>query len=80
MTLVDAATGELLCEAPFSFESSATLAAAPRPSARKGLDLSAILDSPNQARVNADFESRYTTAVMLKLSEMTSNGAWPTLH
>lgn len=80
MTLVDAAIGELLCEAPFSFESSATLAAPPRPGSRKGPDLSALLDFPSQERVNADFEGRYNTAVMLKLGEMTSNGAWPTLR
>jgi hypothetical protein len=77
LTLVDAAAGTLLCEAPFEFSSSPKLAPLPRVRARNGPVIPPILDLPTEARVTADFHDRYHEAVR-RLDELTGArvGAW----
>lgn len=80
MTLIDAEARELLCEAPFEFESSATLPPLPKPYGKKRFDLAPVLDLPTRERVQSDFEARYRSAAMRTLNEMTGYDAWPSTY
>ena len=80
MTLVDAEAGALLCEAPFEFESSATLPPLPKPYGKKRFEIAPILDLPTSERIRADFEARYHAAAMRTLHEMTGYDAWPSTY
>ena len=75
MTVIDAEVGELLCEVPFAFESSATLA--PLPGRLLGL---ARFDAPTNERVQTDFQERFKAAALKTLNEMTGYQAWPALE
>jgi hypothetical protein len=80
MTLVDAEAGELLCEAAFEFESSATLPPLPKPYGKRRFEIAPILDLPTSERVRSDFEARYHSAAMRTLNEMTGYDVWPTSY
>lgn len=80
MTLVDAEAGELLCEAPFQFENSATLPPLPKPYGKRRFEIAPILELPTSERVRADLEARYHAAAMRTLNEMTGYDAWPSTY
>jgi hypothetical protein len=80
ITLVDAEAGELLCEAPFEFESSVALPQVPNVFGKKNYRLAPIIDQPTQERVRSDFEARYKSAAMKTLNEMTGYDAWPSVY
>lgn len=80
LTLVDAERGTLRCEAPLSFESSASLMVLPSALPQFGNDsrLSPLMGTPlTEDRVRSDFEARYRSAAATVLNEMTSWDAWP---
>ncbi len=80
LTLVDAEAGTLLCEAPFSFESSATIER-PKPQYGKGrINIEPIVTVQTDADVRADFKKRYESAATRTLNEMTAYDAWPSFH
>ena len=80
LSLIDAEAGALLCEAPFSFESSQTLPSLPILYGKRDRAIAPILDIPTEARVHADFEARFHSAVMTTLNEMTAFKVWPALY
>lgn len=78
MSIVDAEAGELLCEAPFQFESSRTLLPPLPPLEKKGrFEISPNLVRPTSARVREDFEERSRLAAERAVNELTSYAAWP---
>ncbi len=79
MTVIDAEAGELLCEAPFSFQSSGTLKPLPRQRWAR-LDFGPLREIATKERVDADLEERFRAAALKTINEMTGYHAWPSLH
>ncbi|MFZ5442483.1 MAG: hypothetical protein ACOZQL_20910 [Myxococcota bacterium] len=77
LTLIDAARGEIECEAPFSFSSSARVAPATIPVG--GISIPS-LDVPTEDRVKRDFRVSYRLALDRTLTEMTGSGVFAELE
>ena len=79
MTLIDAEAGTLLCEAPFSFESSMTIER-PAKHGKGRINIEPIVIVHTEAEVRGDFMRRYESAATRTLNEMTGYDAWPAFH
>ncbi len=82
MTLVDAEAGTLLCEVPFTFESSATIERPPSPSkyGKSRINIEPIQTVQTDAEVRADLQRRYESAATRTINLMTTYDAWPSFH